>query len=467
MSSGAENSPSRRRRPTLAGQVALAPGQGIAYVPGRVLVRGPQAEAQMEAGRGGKSQGRLLPRRQDGTDVGSAADHAQWRVFDEVDDAIATVAVLRADGFVASPDHVLFSHSCDACCAGPHPAMTWDADPYRANPYRANPYRANPYRANPYRANPHRLGDAQTSSALPAAGRLFPERSLIGPGAHPRVVVLDTGLAGGTDENGEVDADHQRPTLLVADPPAPGRISGRVDVPDSTLLLEDGGSTPPDAWLDPVAGHGTFIAGIVEQIAPGCTVRVERVVGPLGEASESEIYKAIMKEAFRPKAERADILSLSFGGPLSDHPTLLRSAIAQARLAGIVVVASAGNDGTSDPQFPAAFPDVIAVGAIGPDGPPEWTNYGEWVDACAPGVDIVSAFFNAFDGPTPSINSIDTDHFTGWARWSGTSFAAPMVVAALAREVVLGACGAEEAVRRIIRAPHLLRIPCLGTVVNI
>jgi hypothetical protein len=79
----------------------------------------------------------------------------------------------------------------------------------------------------------------------------------------------------------------------------------------------------------------------------------------------------------------------------------------------------------------------------------------------------VSAFFPSFNGALKEINGVDPDSFDGWAQWSGTSFAAPVVVAALAREMVSGNCDAREAVKRVLQAPHLLRIPCLGTVVNI
>ena len=132
-----------------------------------------------------------------------------------------------------------------------------------------------------------------------------------------------------------------------------------------------------------------------------------------------------------------------------------------------MLVASAGNDGICIPQYPAAFDDVIGVSAVGPAGPPPWTNYGEWVDACAPGVELVSSFFALFDGGFPMINTVDLDRFAEWACWSGTSFSGPVVVAALAREMVVGDCEAAEAVRRVIRAAHLLRLPCLGTVVNL
>lgn len=133
----------------------------------------------------------------------------------------------------------------------------------------------------------------------------------------------------------------------------------------------------------------------------------------------------------------------------------------------IVFVGSAGNEGTCVEQYPAALREVIGVGALGPAGPAPWSNFGPWVDACAPGTDLVSAFFARFDGALPPINGVDADNFEQWATWSGTSFAAPVVVAALAREMhVAGDASARPAVERIIRAPHLARFPYMGTIVN-
>ena len=89
-------------------------------------------------------------------------------------------------------------------------------------------------------------------------------------------------------------------------------------------------------------------------------------------------------------------------------------------------MAAAGNEGSCVEQYPAALASVIGVAGLGPTGPAEWSNYGPWVDACAPGTDIVSSFFAKFDGDLPRINGIDSDDFDQWATWSGTSFAAPV-----------------------------------------
>jgi subtilisin family serine protease len=118
---------------------------------------------------------------------------------------------------------------------------------------------------------------------------------------------------------------------------------------------------------------------------------------------------------------------------------------------------------------------VVSVGALGPYGPAGFTNYGEWVRACAEGVDLVSTFFDGFDGRWGPmtlengngdlIESFDPDHFKGWARWSGTSFAAPVVVSALIVGMDDGRT-ADEAVEYLIDDPRRRRIPCLGTVVS-
>ena len=441
-----EEDPTSVPRPPIAWSGGAAP---FAFVPGRALVRGDAAAEYFDA---------ITDRRNERTVIGGPDDspEAAWMILEDVDESLpadeslSAVRRARADGFDVQPDHVFFAHGCDECGCGPHPSLTFDACPadhYGANPHRANPHRANPHRANPHRANP------QTSSAIPAMRRAFPPRELSGSGPHPRITILDTGIAVGP----------QLPALLGGS--ASNRISGDPDRPDSKLVDTSGTNFSQDSWLDPVAGHGTFIAGLIEQLAPGCELRVEHVISGLGDAIESDVYGAVSTIADLDPGRRPHILSLSFGGNALAEAPALRSAIAKAQQRGIVIVASAGNDGTCRRQFPAAYAGVVAVGALGQDGPTPWTNFGGWVDACAPGADLVSAFFADFNGPEPLVNTFDPDHFEGWAIWSGTSFAAPVVVSALAREMVVGGCSATVAVDRLLRGPAALRIRSLGTVV--
>lgn len=190
------------------------------------------------------------------------------------------------------------------------------------------------------------------------------------------------------------------------------------------------------------------------------------MLGTFGDGTESDVALTLASLAKLPDSDRAHIVNLSFGGYSPLGMAALASAVEALDAAGTVVVAFAGNDGTCVPMFPACLPKVVGVGAIDDDGKPaHFTNYGPWVRACAPGVGRTSLFFDGFNGAGPPEKDYDPDHFQGWARWSGTSFAAPVVVAASAREIAAGAT-ARDAVKAVVDGPNLTRKPMLGTVVR-
>lgn len=427
-------------------------GDGFAFVAGRVLVRGDQARDRAA---------QLVPPgiRGDSTSLLFGGPEPVFRV-QGVAEPLDVADLLSTEGLDAQPEHVFFAHAC-ACCATPAWARPCGCDGggwgLGANPLKANPLKANPLKANPLKANPLKANHPMESTARPAEARELPERPPLS--GAPIVVVLDSGLSAGAGPGAATQAAAgARPPLFREDAVA-RRVTGTDDLPDTL-------PTAGDRSLDPVAGHGTFIAGLVEQLAPGCQIEVHRVLRPDGTVDEGDLCAVLEAEA---ALERGSIVSLSLGGQMagSRESRLLRRALAKVRLSGAVVVASAGNDATDVPQFPAAARDVVAVAALDAYGPASFTNYGDWVDACAPGVDLVSAFFAEFDGQNPSVNGVDIDRFRGWARWSGTSFAAPVVVAALAREMASARVTAKDAVQRVVHAPHLLRLPGLGTVVNL
>src|SRR5439155_14879888 len=91
------------------------------------------------------------------------------------------------------------------------------------------------------------------------------------------------------------------------------------------------------------------------------------------------------------------------------------------------VVAAAGNDSTHRLLWPAAHKRVVAVGAIDDELQRAFfSNFGWWVDAATRGVHVLSTFLD-FDesGHTGDIEGRTPQVFRGFARWSGTSFAAP------------------------------------------
>lgn len=402
-------------------------GGGVAYRPGEIFVRavdGERTEEILSRGRG-ESSGSFL------------------RFATEID-PVAAVQDLRLEGVPAQLNHVLFSH---CYCCGPHPAAVWGAssgDPFWANPFRANPFRANPFRAssfaaNPFRANPSAEGEVgrRDHSARPASAPTLPVfRGRLGERTKPSIVVLDTGIACG-------DLRPHALRTLVEDP-------AHAEYPDEDR----------DGRIDPVAGHGTFIAGLIERIAPGCELSVHGVLGGHGDADEITVADAL--EALVDPATGAgpDLVNLSFGGYAVGEMERLAQAVRRLQAAGSIVVASAGNDSTCRPSYPAALHGVVSVGALGPDGPATFTNYGEWVRACAPGVGVVSTFFSSWTPQQPG-----ADSYEQWVSWSGTSFAAPAVVGALARCMRDGLSG-PEAVKHLLDDPTLLRWPDLGTVVN-
>ena len=126
-------------------------------------------------------------------------------------------------------------------------------------------------------------------------------------------------------------------------------------------------------------------------MAPGTAITLQRVLHAEGDGDEVQIAAAI--DALPDPPAGGALLSLSFGGYALEEPGLLAAAVARAQDRGYVVVASAGNDATCRPTLPASLPGVISVGAVGPHGPAPFSNYGPWVRACAPGVDLVSTFF--------------------------------------------------------------------------
>jgi hypothetical protein len=233
--------------------------------------------------------------------------------------------------------------------------------------------------------------------------------------------------------------------------------------------------------LDPSAGHGTFIAGIFANLAPGSKVQCERVISSYGDGDDAAVAEALL--AMFPDDGSTDppfdMVSMSFGGFCDDDdpPIAIASAIAtiQSRYNTVVAdsdelirdrvvfVASAGNDGTCRPTWPASFENVIGVGALGPDGPAWFTNFGPWVNACAPGVDVVSTFYDLGDEAKN-----DGEDFDGWAKWSGTSFSAPIVAATIAWEwMCRGNDGSPGDVAAwLLDRPGHYRFPGLGTVVN-
>jgi thermitase len=190
---------------------------------------------------------------------------------------------------------------------------------------------------------------------------------------------------------------------------------------------------------DYFAGHGTFAAGCVRQIAPNCEIEVYRYTGPDGIGTDVAAADMLIKAADESAGRRL-IINASFGAPAVDGtpPPALREAVEYIakNYPQVLIVASAGNDGSDQPLYPAAFPQaqVRAVGALNPDlSPAAFSNHGAWVHCSAVGVGVVSTFVQGKLPPQADLGVADLDFLANsWATWSGTSFTAPQVSGAVA-----------------------------------
>jgi thermitase len=124
-------------------------------------------------------------------------------------------------------------------------------------------------------------------------------------------------------------------------------------------------------------------------VAPGADLMAIPVCTPVGDGTsdECDLYDVLrgIDEAWK---QEATILNLSLAGP---PDPLLQRAVTRLLELGAVVVAAAGNGGSSLPTYPAAYPGVVGVGALDPAGQPfAQGNHGPWVSLAGPGVEVLS-----------------------------------------------------------------------------
>jgi Subtilase family len=221
----------------------------------------------------------------------------------------------------------------------------------------------------------------------------FPERNHP-PNPQVQVGILDTRLFAHPDLAGRYFADHD------------------ALVPATTV------STPDSE------AHATFIAGVVLARAPNADLTVGHVLNAYNICGSS--WDVATKMAAFADAQ-VPVLNISFGAATYDDepPLVLRKTVQALTDGGVVIVAAAGNHGSQEKKiWPAAFSEVVAVGAgariPGKDEftVAEFSPRQPWVDLLAPGVDVRSLY-----------------KASGYATWDGTSFSAAGVSGAIAHLV--------------------------------
>ena len=186
-------------------------------------------------------------------------------------------------------------------------------------------------------------------------------------------------------------------------------------------------------------GHGTHVAGTIAAlinnptgdpaaeegvagVAPNALILLYKVCTPDGHCNDFAIAQAID----RAVTDGAKVINMSLEN--TEFSQAMFDAVQDAWAAGLVIVAGAGNDGVTTPFYPAAFPNVIAVGAFDEDHKrAPFSNYGNWVDISAPGNAIMSTV------PMSQCAATTTPGDIGCYTWNtGTSMATPHVAGAAA-----------------------------------
>lgn len=217
--------------------------------------------------------------------------------------------------------------------------------------------------------------------------RMIKAESTKESGEHPvKIAILDSGIDWGND----INLAYQ--TSLV-----PGE-------EEMTQVFMDG------------SGHGSSVASLIAAqdnedgitgINPNVDIYSYRVLDDYNQAPLSRVIEAI----YMAIDQKVHIINMSFG--LNEYSEALEQAVCDAKEAGILVIAAAGNTGVEGVQYPAAYEDVVAVGAVDKYGTVEdYSAKGEEVEVVAPGKLVRTTGF------------IDSEEVS-----SGTSLAAPQVAA--------------------------------------
>lgn len=279
-----------------------------------------------------------------------------------------------ADDFTLGPDaKIVDSFWSPVLCAtlvrirGPRDATAEDLVPRAAPPAVVLPH--------------HRY---RTSAA---ATRPAPAPKTEGPDPY-RSLQLGLAQLGVMQARSRTDGRGARVALLDSAPDVSHRELTHVRV----VPLEGGPPATP-------ALHGTLLAGLIAAvennafgitgIAPSADLVAIPVCTPLeGGASDACDLFDVLHGIDVAWKEQAGIVNLSLAGP---PDPLLQRAMMRLLDLGTVVVAAAGNAGSSEPTYPAAYPGVIGVGAVDTTGAPfPASNHGPWVSLAGPGVEILS-----------------------------------------------------------------------------
>ena len=251
-------------------------------------------------------------------------------------------------------------------------------------------------------------------------------------------------------------------TGLLADAASHSWLAGVVGDPDPLPPLAPDGTQP----IPPYTGHGTFVAGVTRCMAPAADVIVTNAFAIAGSTLESDLVPRLVEalglgvDIFHltiATSSRGDLPLIAFEAWLK----LLR------QYKGVVCVVAAGNDGSRQPSWPAAFSEVVSVGALAADwrSRASFSNFGGWVDVYAPGRSLVNAYATGtYTCHVEPYRGQDRT-FYGMAKWSGTSFSTPVVTGLIAARMSRTGENGQEAAAALLAEARSRAIPGVGAIV--
>ncbi len=179
--------------------------------------------------------------------------------------------------------------------------------------------------------------------------------------------------------------------------------------------------------------HGAYVQSVVQQQCAACDVQLVDLHGDLSLPAIIQALNYVHEVSRAHTAAITSIINLSLGTYTYDEA--LHASVRALDTAGIPIIASAGNDNTAKPFYPAAFPEVLGVCSSTRHTRVKaaYSNFGSWVSLCAPGLQYV------------------TRPLQPGGIASGTSFASPMVAGALGQLLLDAPCASPRAGLRALR----------------
>jgi PKD repeat protein len=201
----------------------------------------------------------------------------------------------------------------------------------------------------------------------------------------------------------------------------------QVDIAD-----RDNDPTPPSFTTN--WSHGTHASGLIAAetnndlgvASIGNRISLMAIKATKDADNPADLYYALEGIVWAAQ-NGANVISMSFG--TAYRTQTMQDVVNFAYNKGCLLVASAGNDGKDEPNYPAALDHVIAVGSCnGDDKKSYFSNYGTWLDLLSPGGMAINSSFGILSTSTIATSNVASYGVGGgYETKLGTSMAAPIV----------------------------------------